>query len=176
MQKATIIAIILLGVIAFGAIMVNREMKEAQARPAVQRQLSKTRLTDFINAIKLHQAEHKTWPENMKAILNAAKLPVMSTAVRGAGIYRYRRPAESDPDNAIIIWSDRPYDGVAAGEPYGGEGEVAKEAIPPAAYVVTKALVIEIISPEEWSKRIPKPESNGGSETQAPTSVESEPK
>jgi hypothetical protein len=155
MQKATVLAILLLGIIALGAIMVNRSMEEAQARPAVQRQLSQVRLAELVAAIQQYQAAHQVWPDKIKQILHEARLPVTSTAIRGAGIYRYQRPSDADPPDTIIIWSDRPYDGVAIGEPYGGEGEVATEAIPPLAYVVTKALTIETLSPDDWAKRIP---------------------
>jgi hypothetical protein len=166
MNKATIMAIILLAVIAGGALLVNREMNKAQARPAVQRQLSLTRLAQFVEAIKSIREERGAWPATMKEILHQARLPVSSTAIRGAGIYRYKQPAADAPADTIIIWSDRPYDGVAVGEPYGGEGQFATEAIPPLAYVVTSALTIETLSPEVWVQRIPQ---------QIPSSDASEP-
>jgi hypothetical protein len=162
MNKATIMAIILLAIIAGGALLVNREMNKAQARPAVQRQLSLTRLAQFIEAIKQFREEKAQWPVSMKDILHQAHLPPTSTAIRGAGIYRYKQPAADAPEDTIIIWSDRPYDAVAIGDPYGGEGQFATEHIPALAYVVTKKMAIETLSPEVWAQRIPQVISESG--------------
>jgi hypothetical protein len=164
MPKFTILSLIFIGIIALASLLVNREMNEAQARPAVQRQLSQTRLTQFIDAIKLYRNQHQQWPANMRDILRAGQLPLSSTAVRGAGVYRYQPPSESlseqpgepAPANTIIVWSDRPYDPIKKGEPFGGEGQIAEHDIPPLAYVINAALEIEHLSPEEWAKRIPK--------------------
>jgi hypothetical protein len=164
MPKFTILSLIFIGIVALASLLVNREMNEAQARPAVQRQLSQARLTRFIEAIQLYRAEHHQWPANMRDILRAGKLPLSSTAVRGAGIYRYQPPLANAADSVIIMWSDRPYDPIKKGEPYGGEGQFAEQDIPPIAYVVNAALQIEQLSPEEWAKRIPKTESQPTSE------------
>lgn len=159
MNKATILAIILLAIIAAGALMVNREMRDATARPAVQRQLSQARLAQFAEALKQYQADHHAWPDTTPQLLRAAKLPATSTMVRGAGIYRYRKPAADASKDALVMWSDRPHDGIAAGEPWGGENQVTDKAIPPAAYVLTVGLEVVALPPDEWAKRKPADET-----------------
>ncbi|MBA3699319.1 MAG: hypothetical protein H0W78_10740 [Planctomycetes bacterium] len=155
MNKATILAVILLAIIAAGALMVNREMRDATARPAVQRQLSQARLAQFAEALRQYQGEHHTWPDTTAQLLRAGKLPATSTMVRGAGIYRYRKPAAAGPADTLVMWSDRPHDGVAAGESWGGEGQVTDKAVPPTAYALTAGLEVVALSPEEWAKRKP---------------------
>jgi len=155
MNKATILAIILLAIIAGGALMVNREMRNAQARPAVQRALSQARLAQFADALKQYQTVHHTWPDTTPQLLRAANLPTSGTLVRGAGIYRYRKPTIDAAPDALVMWSDRPHDGVAAGEPWGGENQVTDKAIPPIAYALTVGLEVIALSPEEWAKRKP---------------------
>lgn len=169
MNKATILAIIMLATIAGGAVLVNRAMRHAQARPSVQRQLSQTRLAQFAEAIKQYRVAQQTWPDTTAQLLRAAQLPPTSTIVRGAGMYRYRKPPANAPTDMVVMWSDRPHDGVAVGEPWGGEGETTKQAIPPIAYVLTAALEVQALSPEDWTKRKPTDESR-------PVSTENEPK
>lgn len=155
MNKATILAVILLAIIAGGALLVNREMRDATARPAVQRQLSQARLAQFAEALKHYQAEHGTWPDTTPQLLRAARLPANSTLVRGAGIYRYRKPVGGAPQDTVVMWSDRPHDGVAAGEPWGAENQVTEQAVPPTAYALTAGLEVVALSPEEWAARKP---------------------
>jgi hypothetical protein len=155
MNKATILAIIMLAIIAGGALMVNREMRDAQARPAVQRALSQTRLAQFARALKQYQADHHSWPDTTPQLLRAANLPATGTMVRGAGIYRYRKPAADAAKDVLVMWSDRPHDGVAVGEPWGGENQVTDKAVPPVAYVLTAGLEVLALSPDEWAKRKP---------------------
>ena len=155
MNKATILAIIMLAIIAGGAMMVNREMRDAQARPAVQRALSQTRLAQFAEALKQYQSVHHSWPDTTPQLLRAASLPTTGTMVRGAGIYRYRKPVADAAKDALVMWSDRPHDGVAAGERWGGENQVTDKAVPPVAYVLTVALEVLALTPEEWATRKP---------------------
>ena len=159
MNKATILAIILLAIIAGGALMVNREMRDATARPAVQRQLSQARLAQLAEALKQYQADHQTWPDTTQQLLRAGKFPTTSIMVRGAGIYRYRKPAADAPKDALVMWSDRPHDGVVAGESWGGENQVTDKAVPPTAYALTAGLEVVALSPEEWAKRKPAEEA-----------------
>lgn len=166
MNKATILAIILLAIIAAGALMVNREMRDATARPAVQRQLSQARLAQFAEALKQYQADHQTWPDTTQQLLRAGKFPATSTMVRGAGIYRYRKPAADAAKDSLVMWSDRPHDGVAAGEPWGGENQVTDQAVPPTAYALTAGLEVVALSPDDWAKRKPVEET---STPEAPT-------
>ncbi len=160
MNKATILAIILLVIVAVGALMVNREMRDAQARHAVQRQMSQARLAQFAEALKHYRVAFQTWPDTTAQLLRAGNLPATSTMVRGAGIYRYRKPATNAATDALVMWSDRPHDGVAVGEPWGAEGQKAEQPVPPIAYVLTLALEIQGISPDEWAKRKPADESS----------------
>lgn len=155
MNKATILAIILLAILAAGALLVNRELRDATARPAVQRQLSQARLAQFAEAIRHYQADHRTWPDTTQQLLRAANMPPTSTMVRGAGLYRYRKPAVDAPKDTLVMWSDRPHDGVAAGEPWGGENQVADKAVPAIAYALTAGLEVVALSPEEWAARKP---------------------
>ena len=166
MNKATILAIILLAIIAAGALLVNREMRDATARPAVQRQLSQARLAQFADALRQYQADHLTWPDTMPQLLRAAKLPANSTLVRGAGIYRYRKPGADAPRDTVVMWSDRPHDGVAAGEPWGAENQVTDQAVPPTAYALTAGLEVVALSPAEWSARKP---ADDGAAAEQPT-------
>ena len=155
MNKATILAIMTLAVIAGLAVLVNRAMRDAQARPSVQRQLSQARLAQFAEAIKQYRDVHHVWPDSTAQLLRAAKLPPTSTVVRGAGMYRYHKPPLNAPLDLLVMWSDRPHDPVAIGESWGGEGETAKQAIPPLAYVLTSALEVVALSPDDWTKRKP---------------------
>lgn len=162
MNKATILAVILLAIIAAGALMVNREMRDATARPAVQRQLSQARLVQFAEALKQYRSENHTWPDTTAQLLRAAKLPQTATMIRGAGIYRYRKPpADATPDT-LVMWSERLHDGVAVGEPWGGEGQVADKAIPPIGYALGTELTLLELTPEEWARRKPPAEIRPG--------------
>ena len=165
MNKATILAVILLAIIAAGALMVNREMRDAQERPAVQRQLSQARLAQFVDALKQYRADHQSWPDTTTQLLRAGKLPQTSTLVRGAGIYRYRKPAGDAPADALVMWSDRVHDGVAVGAPWGGEGQKADKPIPPIAYAITAALEVVTLTPDEWAKRKPAEEARAPEST-----------
>lgn len=179
MNKATILAIILLAVVALGALLVNREMRQAQSRHAVQRQMSQARLAQFAEALKQYRASYHAWPDTTAQLLRAGGLPPTSTMVRGAGIYRYRKPAADAAADALVMWSDRPHDGVAIGEPWGAEGQVADKPVPPVAYVLTSALEIQSLSPEDWAKRKPAdqigPEATPTAPTPAPAPVTSAP-
>lgn len=155
MNKATILAIMTLAVIAGLAVLVSRAMRDAQARPSVQRQLSQARLAQFAEAIKHYRDVYHVWPDSTAPILRAAKLPQTSTVVRGAGMYRYRKPPLHAPPDVLVMWSDRPHDAVAVGESWGGEGETAKQAIPAIAYALTTALEVVALSPDEWATRKP---------------------
>lgn len=166
MNKATILAIILLAIIAAGALMVNREMRDATARPAVQRQLSQARLAQFADALKQYQADHQTWPDTTQQLLRAGKFPATSAMIRGAGIYRYRKPAADAPKDTLVMWSDRPHDGVAAGESWGGENQITDKDVPPTAYALTTSLEVVALSPEDWAKRKPAEET---AKPEAPT-------
>lgn len=159
MNKASIFAIVLLVIIAVGALLVNREMREAQARHSVQRQMSQARLAQFAEALKHYRVAFQTWPDTTAQLLRAGHLPATSTMVRGAGIYRYRKPPQNATADALVMWSDRPHDGVAVGEAWGAEGQKAEQAVPPIAYVLTSALEIQGLSPDEWAKRKPADES-----------------
>jgi type II secretory pathway pseudopilin PulG len=159
MNKSTIIALILLAVIAIGALVVNREMRQAQSRQAVQRQLSQARLAQFAEAIRQYRASYQSWPDTTAQLLRAGNLPPTSTMVRGAGIYRYRKPPGGAAPETVVMWSDRPHDGVAVGEPWGADGQVAENPVPPVAYVLNAALAIESLSPDAWATRKPKDES-----------------
>lgn len=160
MNKATILTVIFLAVLAAGALLVQQEMKTATERPAVQRQLSHSRLTQLAAALTAYRETHKVWPDNTAQLLRAAHLPPTATLVRGAGTYRYRKPAAGAPPETIVVWSDRPHDGVKAGEPWGGEGQRAERDVPPVAYVVTADAQVRELAPEEWSRRIPLPASS----------------
>jgi type II secretory pathway pseudopilin PulG len=165
MNKATILAVILLAIIAAGALMVNREMRDAQERPAVQRQLSQARLAQFAEALRQYRADHQAWPDTTAQLLRAAKMPQTSTLVRGAGLYRYRKPPADAAPDALVMWSERVHDGVAAGQPWGGEGQRTEQPIPPAAYAITAALEVVTLTPEEWARRKPPEESHAAGST-----------
>lgn len=160
MNKATILTVIFLAVLAAGALLVQQEMKTATERPAVQRQLSHSRLTQLAAALTAYREAHKTWPDTTAQLLRAAHLPPTATLVRGAGTYRYRKPAEGAAPEAIVVWSDRPHDGVKAGEPWGGEGQHAERDVPPVAYVITADAQVRELAPDDWSRRIPLPASS----------------
>lgn len=167
MNKATILALILLAVLAAGAVLVQHEMKSATERPAVQRQLSQSRLAQLAAALTAYRETNQAWPDTTSRLLRAAKLPATATLVRGAGTYRYRRPAEGSPPGTVVVWSDRPHDGVKAGDPWGSEGQRAERDVPPVAYVITADGNVLALAPDEWAKRIPLP-SSGAPTTSTP--------
>ncbi len=155
MNKATILALMLLVVLAAGALLVNREMRDAQGRHSVQRQMSQARLAQFADAITHYRIRYQSWPDTTAQLLRASNLPATSTMVRGAGIYRYRKPTVDAGADTLVMWSDRPHEGVGAGEPWGAEGERADKPVPAVAYVLTAALEVQGLSPEEWARRRP---------------------
>lgn len=155
MNKATILALILLAVLAAGALLVQHEMKTATERPAVQRQLSQSRLAQLAAALTAYRETNQAWPDTTARLLRAAKLPPTAALVRGAGMYRYQRPADGAAPDTLVMWSDRPHDGVKAGDPWGGEGQHAERDIPPVAYVITADGKVRELAPDEWARRIP---------------------
>ncbi len=155
MNKATIFAIILLVVLAAGAVLVQHEMKTATERPAVQRKLSQSRLAQLAAALIAYREANKVWPDTTAQLLRAAHLPATATLVRGAGIYRYRRPADGASPDTVVMWSDRPHDGVKAGEPWGGEGQHAEHDVPPVAYVITADCTVRELVPADRARLIP---------------------
>jgi hypothetical protein len=70
------------------------------------------------------------------------------------------------------VWSDRPHDGVKAGEPWGGEGRHADHDVPPVAYVITADCTVRELAPDDWARRIPVAASaptTSATDTSAPT-------
>jgi hypothetical protein len=156
MNKATIVTVLLLAVVALGAVLVHHELRSAQERPAVQRQLSRARLDQLAAALKVYRERHAAWPDLIGQLLHDAKLPLTTTMVRGAGVYRYRKPAADAAPGQVVVWSETLHAGVAKGEPWGGEGQVAEADVPPVGYVITSELTVEALDPATHATRIPK--------------------
>jgi hypothetical protein len=157
MNKATILALVLLAVLAAGAVMVQHEMKSATERPAVQRQLSQTRLGQLAAALGTYRKANHEWPDTMGRLLRAANLAPTAALVRGAGTYHYRAPAADAPPGTVVVWSDRLHAGIKAGEPWGAEGQHAEHDIDPVGYVITVDGRVHEWDQAEWEKQVPKP-------------------
>ena len=156
MNKATIVSVLMLAVVALGAVLVHHELRSAQERPAVQRQLSRTRLDQIAAALKAYREQHAAWPDTIVPALHEAKLPLTTTLVRGAGVYRYRKPAADAAPGQVVVWSETLHEGIAKGQPWGGEGQVAEADVPPVGYVITTELTIEALDPATHAARLPK--------------------
>lgn len=156
MNKATIVTVLLLAVVALGAVLVHHEMRSAQERPSVQRQLSRARLDQLATALKTYREQYAAWPDAIGQLLRSAKLPLTTTMVRGAGVYRYRKPAVDATAGQVVVWSETLHVGVAQGQPWGAEGHVADADVPPIGYVITSELAIEALDPATHATRIPK--------------------
>jgi hypothetical protein len=153
MSRAAWYTVVFVLIMAGGAIAVHRSFREAQARPAVQRQLSELRLKQIAEAVATYRERHAAWPDTLFTLMRDANLPFGFNAVRGTGQYAYRKPAANADQHTIIVASDGFHAGVHAGEPWGGEGDIATKDVPPVAYVINAALQIEALSPDERDRR-----------------------
>jgi hypothetical protein len=157
-NKATLVAVIMLLVVAAGALLVHRSLRVAQERPAVQRLESQSRLRQFAAAFATYRERHGEWPPSLAVLVREAHLGLGANAVRGGGVYRYRRPPADAPGSYVVMWSGTNHAGVGRGEPWGGEGQVADHDIPPVAYVLDAALQVEELTIEEFTRRAPSSE------------------
>ena len=157
MNKATLVAILMLAVLAAGAMLVNRSLRSATERPAVQRLASQARLKEFAAALQAYRDHHQAWPDGLGQLLKDAHLGIMAPAVRGAGVYRYRRPPADAPPDYVVMWSDTNHAGIARGEPWGAAGEVAKDDVPPIAYVLTAGGEVDGLDEAAFKRRAPAP-------------------
>lgn len=157
MNKATLIAVLMLAVLAGGALLVNRSLRSATERPAVQRLASQARLKEFAAALQAYRDHHHAWPDGLGELLKDAHLGMMAPVVRGAGVYRYRRPPAEAPPDYVVMWSDTNHAGIARGEPWGAVGEIAKEPVPPIAYVLTAGGEVEALDEADFKLRAPAP-------------------
>ncbi len=146
-------SIVFVVVMAVGALLVGREFRQAQERPGVQRLESQRRLGQFAAALAAYQGRHHDWPDNLFQVMKDQHLGFGANLVRGGGTYRYRKPGRDDGADRVVMWSDLPHQGVKAGEPWGGEGEVATSDHPPVSYVLTRDLRIEEVGLEAWRTR-----------------------
>jgi hypothetical protein len=143
MSKASVITLVMIVLFAAGALLVNREFTQAQERPSVQRLESRRRLVQFATAIEHYRASHQAWPDTLFQLMKDQHLGFGANLVRGAGTYRYRRPEADDAPDRPVMWSDQPHRAVLAGEPWGGEGDIATRDHPAVAFVLTRDLRVE---------------------------------
>lgn len=155
MSRISWFTVIFIVIMAVGALVMQQEFRAAQDRPAMQRELSQLRLSQFATAIAHYRERHGTWPGNLFQIMQEGKLSLSAHAVRGCGLYRYRPPPSNAGDDYVIMASDGFHAGTSAGKPWGGQGEVASKDIPPLAYVLTAGGQIEALSPAERDRRWP---------------------
>jgi hypothetical protein len=157
MNKATLVAVVLLLVVAAGAMVVNRSLRVAQERPAVQRLESQSRLRQFAAAIAAYRDHHGAWPSSLAVVIRDAHLGLGANAVRGGGVYRYRCPPADAGGGYVVMWSELNHAGIKRGEPWGGEGQVADRDIPAVAYILDANLNVEELDLDEFARRAPRP-------------------
>ncbi len=145
--------LVLVVVLAAGAMLVNREFKQAQERPSVQRLESQRRLRQFAAALDAYRTQHRAWPDQLFQLMKDQRMGFGANLVRGGGSYRYHRPSAADAGDRLVMWSDMPHRGIAAGEPWGGEGGIAITGHPPVGYVLTKDLSVLELPLDDWKRR-----------------------
>ncbi len=155
MSKASMLTIALLLVLGLGTLLVNREFREAAARPAVQRLESQRRLRQFSDALTAYRQQHAAWPDSLFSLMKDQHLRFGSNLVRGGGTYLYREPPADAPADYVVMWSEIAHAGARIGEPWGGRGEVATAEHPPVSYVVTVSLRVEELDVDSWRRRAP---------------------
>ncbi len=153
MSRAAWISLVFALIMGAGAVVVYREFRQAEDRPAVQRQLSELRLRQFADAIAAYRTRHGAWPGTLFQLMRDAGMPFGANTVRGGGVYAYRPPPPGAPDDVVVMASNRHHEAVPVGAPWGAEGQVASHEIPAVAYVLTAAGRIEAISPAERDRR-----------------------
>ena len=162
MTKIPLFVIIIFICVAVGTVIVNQRLQTARDRPAVQRTDSYTRLSNFAVALRAFLNTHSgKWPERLVDLERDQHLSLGYNLVKGAGLYHYRKPADSVPDDWIIMWSDTNHAPVARGQPWGAAGEVAGKDIPGVAFVLTATLHVEALTLEEFAKRSPSAATTG---------------
>jgi type II secretory pathway pseudopilin PulG len=157
MKKSTVAILVALVVLAAGVLLVHQNLRTAQERPTVQRQVSRQRLQQFAEALGAYRQAHGAWPDSLLQVVREARLGFGANAVRGAGIYRYRKPPAGTADDYVVMWSDTNHAGVKAGQPWGGEGQVAAADVPPVAYILNAGLKVEELGLDEFVRRAPAP-------------------
>lgn len=157
MNKATLVAVVMLVVVAAGTMLVHRSLRVAQERPAVQRLESQSRLKQFAAALAAYREHHQAWPTSLAVLIRDAHLGLGANAVRGGGVYRYRRPPADAGGDYVVMWSETNHAGVSRGELWGGEGQVADHDIPPVAYILDADLRVEELGLDEFARRAPHP-------------------
>jgi hypothetical protein len=155
MSKATVLVLITLVLIGGGALLVNREFRDAQQRPAVQRLDSQRRLCQFAAAIAAYRDRHHAWPDRLLSLVHDQRLGFGANLVRGGGSYRYRPPPAGAREDAVVMWSESMHRAVRAGEAWGAEGEVAARDQPAVSYVLNAALAVEELDAAAWRQRVP---------------------
>ncbi|HYE04736.1 MAG TPA: hypothetical protein VEL07_04365 [Planctomycetota bacterium] len=154
MSRSTAITIVFVLIMAFGAVIVAREFRGALTRPAVQRLEHQRTLAALAAALKDYRADHRAWPDTLFQLLKHSQELGLG-ANRG---YQYRKPAGDAPDE-IVISSQAFHPAVPAGQPWGGEGDLAPVDVPAVAYVVTADLVVRELPLDEARRRSPTPPS-----------------
>lgn len=153
MTRAAWISIIFAIVMGVGALMVHREFRAAESRPAVQRQLSEQRLRQFSAALSDYRTRHGTWPETLYQLMKEAHMPFGANVVKGMGVYVYRPPGPHANDATVVMASDGQHAAIGVGDPWGAEGQVATVALPAVTYLLTVGGQVEAVSPHERDQR-----------------------
>jgi hypothetical protein len=153
MSRASWITVVFVLIMAVGALVVHREFRNAQERPALQRELSEMRLRQFATAIAAYRERHQAWPDTLFTLMKDARLPFGAHAVRGTGLYGYRPPPPGSSGDFLIMASSGFHAGIRADEPWDGPGAMAASDLPPVAYVLTADLRILKLDPAERDRR-----------------------
>lgn len=150
MTRAWVAAAVFLALFGVGAVLVAREFRAEQQRPASQRVLDRERLQRVAAAIIAYRRAHGgAWPQKAIDLYREQGLPLADAGVR------YRMPPPDAADDYVVCWMEVLRAGARRGEPWGAAGQVADRDIPPASLVLTKALRIEELDEAAWRARTP---------------------
>ncbi len=147
------VGIVLLAVLALGAVLVAREFRQVMTRPAVQRGIHRHALDQMAEALRCYRNDKHSWPDNLLNLFQHAGLNL--GANHG---YQYRKPPADVAEQYVVMWSDAWLPGAKAGDPW-TETQRAERDIPPVVYALDAGLRVVEMSLDDAKTRLPRPPS-----------------
>lgn len=136
--------------------------------PAIQRLASRALLRSYAAALEAYRASQGAWPTDLRtlwawprfsaesglAVSRVQRAAALGHRVEGAGFYTYQRPDSDDPAT-IVVASPLAHRAVAAGEPFGAEGETASAPVAATHYALDAGLNVVELDVDEQERRAP---------------------
>jgi len=161
-QWAGMIALLVVG----GAILwVYMSIEEPAEDLHLRRQSSVELLQAHAAVLSAYRAAHDgAWPEDLVELRSFSKqnpeLPrlgiggdAVPNSTAGAGFYEYHVPQEDDPENVLVMASNKAHRAVLLGDRY--RGKQAERSLPPVQYAIDRDLQVIEISEAEQAARAP---------------------